>query len=300
MMLASSYELKPDLTQIPFTLVKDLLIVEATINGETGNFIFDTGAAGLTLNWNHFKEESWKPEGKFIIDISGVNRHPHEMNVQEFQLGHLTRHRFNVPVIDHSVLEEGLDLPLFGLIGYDILEAFEIVFDYYDSVIYLVKLDKKGHALVDLSQTIPDYTFEISIENFLPILHSNLEDNPLRLALDSGAALNLIDTRFEKYLGAKAVQTRYAQIGGAFSAVKEVKICTYPSIIIDGQLAVKWWRAAFNDLSHLRKKQLHIDGIIGVKFFQFGKVALNYKRKMLRVWTDDQALSGKYFNASGR
>ena len=66
--LASSYELKPDLTQIPFTLVKDLLIVEATINGETGNFIFDTGAAGLTLNWNHFKKESWKPEGKFIID----------------------------------------------------------------------------------------------------------------------------------------------------------------------------------------------------------------------------------------
>ena len=119
-----------------------------------------------------------------------------------------------------------------------------------------------------MTQTPPDYTFEIRMENFLPVLQTQLEGKTLDLALDSGAAVNIVDQQFKEHLMSKAAQVRSMQLGGAFSEVKTVEVCTYTHIVLDKQLAVKWWRAAFNDLSHLVRENIKIGGIIGVGFFQ--------------------------------
>ena len=44
----------PPATTVPFTLAENLIVVEAEINGVVGNYLVDSGAQSIVLNWPRF------------------------------------------------------------------------------------------------------------------------------------------------------------------------------------------------------------------------------------------------------
>ena len=48
-------QLSPNTFRVPFKNAGRLIIVQAMVDGQKGNFIFDTGAPDLILNSNHFE-----------------------------------------------------------------------------------------------------------------------------------------------------------------------------------------------------------------------------------------------------
>ena len=295
-LLSNTYELKRNISEIPFKIVNDLILVEARINKQKGHFLFDTGAADLTLNLSHFKGKSWPAQQHQIADINGLHPNPYKTKVNCFALGDLERHQFNVPVIDLSIFEKEIGLPLLGLIGYEVFKEVEIVFDYNQRKLHLIQLDAFGQAVIELNYLDPDYYFDINVKNSLPIINGELEGKTLRLAFDSGSAVNIIDSRFKRQLLEDAAQIRNIRLGGAFSESQEMPIGTFTHIVFEDQLAVKWWRAAFHSLNHLTQVDIYINGILGVNFLRYGVIALNYKQKTMRLWNSEDMFKDRFFS----
>ena len=116
-LLANAYQLQAESTQLPFKVVQELILVDASVNGQEGKFLFDTGAADLTLNISHFATNSRPSKNHYIADINGFNHNPRLLDVQHFVLGMVERKNFTVPVINLSVLERELGESILGVIS---------------------------------------------------------------------------------------------------------------------------------------------------------------------------------------
>ena len=42
--------------------------------------------------------------------------------------------------------------------------------------------------------------------------------------------------------------------------------------------------------------EIYIDGIMGINFFEIGRVGINYRQKRIRVWPNDNARHWRYVN----
>ncbi|MEW6996140.1 aspartyl protease family protein [Colwelliaceae bacterium BS250] len=187
---------KGNTTQVPFTLVSELLIVPVSINGsEPLNFVFDTGASATVIlesNNTHFL--TLKSDSQ--LDISGAGESFESIanivpNI-DVTLG-------DIELIDQSIIHLPISsVPFFkdrdsvffdGIIGYDFLKRFAIKIDYDKAIITLS--EQTNFAKVETEQDMSWHRLPISIEDNMSYVAVNAQLDskqvtPLKLLIDTG------------------------------------------------------------------------------------------------------------------
>ncbi len=285
------YQMDGTVEELSFRIISKIIVVEAAIDGRSGYFILDTGVRRLTLNARLFQGDR-EATGLYLADLNGVARPAEEVPVRSFRWGGLFRDNFSAHVIELKTQERLLGCPLLGLIGQEVFRDVELEIDYDARRLRLFRLDVLGRRLQPAPP--PDHLLPFTLEHHIPTLSVHFgRGERVRLGIDSGASINVMDHAWKRKLEPFALDRRTLLFNAALSA-REAEFFTLDQMRIAGELALIHCRMAFCSMDYLRRYQVWVDGLLGVDLFRLGRVALNYRRQELAIWVNDNIFSMKY------
>ncbi|MEM1325348.1 MAG: pepsin/retropepsin-like aspartic protease family protein [Bacteroidota bacterium] len=252
-----------------FELINNMIVVEAEIEGEDGYFIIDTGSPHLMLNARHFEGErsAWQATG-----VSGRVDLDNKL-LAKFQWGCVTEKHFNAYVADLNYLEQAIDRPLFGLIGYEILKQKELLIDYEKAQIeqhHIKKSDLHRYAA-------PNSSINFRLRSHQPILEIELEDErSVQVILDTASEDNILQN--------DADNNQYTIkdmkfLVGANQQQSLAKVVTIPSLSLTN-MELENQECLLTNLQHTS-----VQGIIGAPILQeLKRFSINYRKKQIYIW----------------
>ncbi|MCB0444795.1 MAG: hypothetical protein R2812_11100 [Gelidibacter sp.] len=276
--------LNKNTARIPFKVIDQLIVVEAELLGQKGNFIIDTGSETLILNKVHFETPfQYYKKAKETSGVINIVDNPLERRLDEFVLQNLKIENKNADVIDLSHIEKTKKMNLLGIIGYNILKDYEVFIDLYLNQITLSKVDKFGNTLdkkVYLETIVDSVSFKLKKHTI--VLNAFIDNQKVRLGLDSGAEFNQINKNSNKTVLKNFYPNKRLVLSGA--SHKKIEV-----------LAGKLYRVKLNDkqffapmntvLTNLNKMNeafgTSLDGVLGYEFFKQKRTIINYQKQRL-------------------
>ncbi len=265
-----------EFSEIPFQFAGGMVIVKASVNGEMGNFILDTGAPGIVLNAQNEDIQSATNASSV-----GGGMLVGEVVVQNFQLGFIKLDKAQGHMLDVHHLEAACGMDLMGLIGFDVLRNYELLFDFPNSKISAFKSgtgkDFLGHA--------PKLTFSFTLCGHVPVIVAKVGNKRVFLGLDSGAEVNLLDAKyFDKITSSHLSNIQTELLTGLDKMTNTVVAADVSSTRIKNETLPEM-RFVFADLSHLQHQfNIPLDGLLGIPFFKERVISIDYKQKEISIW----------------
>jgi len=262
-----SYAAKADVL-IPFELVNGLIVIEAEVDGESGNFIVDSGANGVLLN--HTTGASDVSYQSLTTTLEGSERKIESLRVGEFELGQLLG--FST---DLRQIEAFLEKPLHGILGYSVFTPNSLIFDFAAS-----KLHISENILTDIDHeglsSMPFYVFDD-----LPMVDLRIDGQTYSFVLDTGASSHFIDKALRETLASSFVPT------GVQKSI--ITTCGSKQISNEYETANFWVGTSSFDLRAFEKdfqvisKELgkDISGLLSISKLSDSKVLMDLRSKNL-------------------
>jgi len=288
-------DFKPTIQEfvLPFHLVSRLIIVEAKIDSQSGYFILDTGAPDLLMNRQYFKR---KGKNLPFIEMNGQSVMSTQVTIN-FQLGKTKAKNRTVSALDLSALEQTTKLPIMGIIGFQQLKKYELLFDYEKKTICFFRLNRKGERLSSsfYPQLSPIIKIPFRWKGHLPVIPIKQGITELYFGIDSGAGINLIDRKKEHFLTENEPNVRLVKL----LSLGKKSINTQRKVIENGTIGFYALLPMKTLACHLRAINNHlagkkIDGIIGYEFLSQQKVAINFKLKRVSLWSKSNGIQQVY------
>ena len=76
--------------------------------------------------------------------------------------------------------------------------------------------------------------------------------------------------------------------------LEEVSFEVNKKFIIAHQVSLIHCKVAFSSMEHLHNSGVEVDGLLSVDLFRLGRVTLNYQRKEIRIWVNENIFAMKY------
>jgi len=273
---AKETHLSANNTLIPFTILEGMMVVEARVNQQKGNFIIDTGAPTLVLN--EIPTTTSNMAGKGISEGLMTD----EVVVQEFNWSGIQKKNIDAFKVDISHLEAVSGKAIAGIIGYEILKEVELLVDYQARTVQLRPLKKKGPSLKKPIAIIP-----FTMQAHLPVIKVKIGKKKLKLALDTASESNILDQKVWAKIDPTLLSNpQVGEIQGVDQQIKTVQVATVQQTNVKN-LPFSTMDYLFTDLSHLKSSNLYIDGLLGYPFFKQGKMSINYQEQKVYIWEMD-------------
>jgi len=183
---------------IPFTLVGQLIMVEAKVDTVIGFFMLDTGSEKLVLNKEYFEAGD---NGRAIAAIgnTGLVNAVIEKRVDSLQIDQLVLKEIQAHLVDLHHIELKKNVRLIGILGHDVYKDFEVFIDFQSKVIVLTRVNRKGIRIDTLAPfEVPYDSMDFELRHHLIIVDNKVNAVRLKMILDSGAELNLIDRQVNR------------------------------------------------------------------------------------------------------
>jgi hypothetical protein len=271
---------------IPFTRVGNLILIPAKADTTQGFFVLDSGTPGLVLNITYFRNypasnpaESGGVTGTSIMAV--------QTTVDSLVFGPLRYFHLTADLVNLGHIENNKGVKIFGLLGMQLFEHFEMIIDYGRSVIYLHLIGRKEAATYRSSQladTAAYSTVPIALEEDKIIVYAMLGGRKLKFIVDSGAETNVLDSRLPNKVFDNVTITRRVRLNGSgsekvealYGEVKAVRvgdrdILSLPFLITNLQSMCD----AYNNC---------IDGMLGFDFLSLHKVGFNFVNRKMYIW----------------
>lgn len=271
-------------TRIPFKLIDHLMVVEAELLNQKGNFIIDTGSENLILNQVHFSnfyESQRKNEASSGV-LQAIDN-PYEKRIKEFALNTFKLKNKTSDVINLSHIETSKKIKLLGIIGYSILKDYEVFIDLYLNQITLTKVDKFGNKLnnkVYLEKVID--SLDITLKNHTIIVNGTVNYQPIRFALDTGAEFNQINNSVNKKALRYFIPKRRLSLSGAGNRTIKVMAGNLHRVKLSKTI---YFGPMLTVLTNLEKMNdafgTQVDGVLGYEFFAQKRTIINYQKEKL-------------------
>ncbi|MEY8847675.1 hypothetical protein AB9K26_02610 [Psychroserpens sp. XS_ASV72] len=271
-------------TRIPFKLVDHLIVIEANLLDQTGNFIIDTGSETLILNKSHFKgRQSFHDQHEQTSGVLNIIDNPLERRLQEFIIKDLVIEDTFSDVIDLSHIEKSKKIHLLGIIGHDILKDYEIFVDMHLNQITLSKVDSKGHRLDKtkyLERIIDSVDFKLKKHTI--ILEAMVNGKKLKFGLDTAAEFNQLNKRANKTVFEQFFPKRRLQLLDASGNQLEVLAGKLYRVKLTDSIYFGPMHTILTDLSQMNTVfGTNLDGIFGYEFLKQQRTIINYKKEKL-------------------
>ncbi|MEH6537289.1 MAG: hypothetical protein V7719_12905 [Psychroserpens sp.] len=271
-------------TRIPFRLIDNLIVIEAELLDQKGNFIIDTGSETLILNKVHFKTRT--PHNRKSRVTSGVNAvidNPLEKRLREFIIKDLILENKKSDVINLSHIETSKKIHLLGIIGYNILKDYEVFIDMYLNQITLSRVDSKGKRLDQRGylEKIID-TVDFKLKNHTIVLETYINDQKLKFGLDTAAEYNQLNKRTSKKILKNFFPSKRLMLVGASGKKIEVLAGKLYRVKLSDKIYFAPMNTILTNLNQMNEAfGTSLDGVLGYEFFRQQRTIINYKKEKL-------------------
>ncbi|WP_299117186.1 pepsin/retropepsin-like aspartic protease family protein [uncultured Winogradskyella sp.] len=271
-------------TRIPFKVIDHLIVVEAQLLNQEGNFIIDTGSKTLILNSQHFKTHYGSIKSQEEINgVNGTIETVNEKYISALSIKALQLNKLNADVIDLSHFEKVKKINLLGIIGYSILKDFEVFIDMHLNQITLTKTDKHGERL---SKKVYAEKFQDSIDFKLKkhtiVLTGFVGGHEVKFGLDTGAEYNQINKKLNKKVLDYFYSNQTLKLTGASGKSKRVIAGNLYRFKLNDNIYFGPMKTVLTNLRHMYGVfGTNLDGILGYEFFRQKRTIINYKKRKL-------------------
>jgi hypothetical protein len=274
--------LSPNLLRIPFEFSGNLITVSARADSVTGNFFFDTGASALILNGRLFKpglrSQSLSGGVSGAVEILGATK------IDTFLLDNLLIVNAKADVVDLRHLERSKQRVVCGIIGYQIFEGYEVLFDYAEQTLLLVRLDANGERLEKIPtwEYLPTDSSDIRVRGHVALIPISFDGSKKWFGFDSGAEQNMLDNGTgARFLKKHFTVTRRINLKGVDKENMEV----FAGVLSNARMDSLEFAPMSTLLTNMDQLNLvygtNQDGIIGHPFIVQRILSINYRKKRL-------------------
>jgi len=277
------FNLNADSVIIPMKRAGRLFLIEAKVDGETGNLVFDTGANGLVLNSTYFRSHV-KTGGSSSNGITGSVGTIEQISIGQIEFSDLTYKNLRADLANLGHIENRRGVKILGLIGFGMIRNLEIVIDPINGELKLFRIDKTGKRLnTKTSGFIPDYSQKIEGNSNILFLKATIGGKLLNFCFDTGAETNAISSDANKKIMSTITITRRATLKGAGAAGAEVLFGRMNDFTI-GNRQLPNMETIITNLDALSEAYgTHIDGMLGSSFINHGIVSVNFVNKQFGI-----------------
>jgi len=259
---------------VPFSIIEGMILVEASMNQQKGNYIIDTGAPTLVINE--------KPTSNKVSAGRGISESlvTAEVTVKDFNWSGIHKTNINAFKVDISHLEKVSGKVIQGIIGQDILKEVELLVDYQTQTLQLIPIQYAKRKSQQPLAIIP-----FTMQAHLPVIKVKIGKKKLSLALDTASESNILNTKILKKLDNNQLSNNQeGEIHGLDQKIKKVQVATVKKTSVK-DLALDNMPYLFTDLSHLKSESnIYIDGLLGYPFFKQRKMSINYNEQKIYIW----------------
>ncbi|GAA3606187.1 retropepsin-like aspartic protease [Flavivirga amylovorans] len=271
-------------TRIPFKLIDHLIVVEAELLNNKGNFIIDTGSETMILNRVHFP--NFYNHQRKNEETSGILQsidNSFERKVKEFSLESLKLHDKDSDVIDMSHIEKSKKIKLLGVIGYSILKDYEVFIDLYLNQITLTKVDRFGNTLnndVYLEKIVDSLSF--TLKNHTIVVNGTVNNQKVKFGIDSAAEFNQINRKVHKKALKYFIPKRRLSLSGVGKKKIEVLAGKLHRVKLSETVYFGPMLTVLTNLNKINSAfGTQLDGILGYEFFAQKRTIINYQKETL-------------------
>ena len=263
----------PHVLRVPFELVNNLPVVQATVNGRTGNFILDTGAETTLLNQRYFAGVPVAaPVG---AGVTGAFNKTATYQVGRFAWQDLILQ--DVPLTATDLTHLGA-APLLGLLGADLLTHYAVTLDYATRTATL--------RVADEPQPLPppQLTLPFTRRGHLSIVAVAIAGQSYDLAIDTGASINMLAENLLPNLKGELSNPFTTSLGGAAAQERPVTGGTLKLATLAHQLPLRDMATVFTTIGPLARSQpTPVVGILGYEFLRQYQVTINYPKGVIEL-----------------
>lgn len=264
---------------LPIKRVGNLIIIEATVDGIRGNFIFDTGAPYLVLNQTYFRDYE-EVADVAATDVNG-NLVPQKVT-RVSKLKMLGMHYENVEadVSDLSVIENRRGIKILGLLGVNLFMRLEIEMDIRNEQLILYRVDREGRRVDRAYEPqIGEFRIPFDLSNNAILINGEVNHTDLRFCMDSGAEVLMLNNDLPAAVYEQVRIVRRSTLLGAGSRA-EVLVGALRGVSFGPTL--ENCQVIIADLAEIgRAYGAKVDGFIGYDLLKEGRLCINFKTKEL-------------------
>lgn len=272
---------------VPLKRVENLLLVEATVDSITGNFILDTGAPYLVLNKTYFRKGKSK-DGVVSGGVTGgMNTEVMHTVVNRLSIQNLYYKSVAADMVSLGHIEDSKGVKILGLLGASLFHDLEMEIDVNKSVLYLYKLNKSGERIS--TNTSPeganhDLQIPFEIVNNIIFINTSIGGSKLRYCLDTGAEINVLGNEAPKKVLQHFKLSSRNSLTGTTNQRVEVFGGELDELTIGGH-AFEHTQTILTGLAGLQMVyNTNLDGILGFNFLAEGRVIINFRKKQLTMY----------------
>ncbi len=256
---------------IPFRQVGNLILVEATIDEQTGYFILDTGAPYLVLNATYFRHYP-QADVYAALGVGNQTTDIFRTTVDSLTLRSLGYRNVEADVADLSHLENNRGVQILGLLGCNLFKQFVLGIDFESKNLTIRTTESfEKFDSPDQYNSIP---FEL--RNNTIAMKGQVNEESVNLVFDTGAEINVLDNDlpdaiYEQFL----IQTR-SKLSGTVGSDIDV----FSGLVLSTQIGgfdFFQMRTIMTNLSGIGKVYGYaVDGILGYEFMKKAPMFVNF------------------------
>ena len=271
-----------DLLVIPLKNAGRLFMIEAEIDNEKGNLIFDTGAGEIVLNTTYFRKYLSKkvPESRGITGSVGKTA---SIRTENMNISGLRFSGVEANLSDLSHIENRRGVKVLGLIGFGLLRNYEVVIDAVNNELLLYRINSKGERASGSNPFKSDHTQKFIEINNIVFVSGQVDGKVLRFCLDTGAETNVIDRYSPKTVLETFTIERSTGLSGASSARAEVLVGTMNDFRL-GNNQFRNMKTIITSLNTMSEGYgIEMDGMLGYDFFVSGTICINFIKRQFDI-----------------
>lgn len=273
---------------IPFNRVGNLMVIQATVDSVTGNFILDTGAPGLVLNVTYFRDHPVTVKhDENETSINGNGGLKQQTAVTELTFGALNFHRLDADLTALGNIENAKGIKVLGLLGLNLFEQCEVIIDFEASQILLHRIGKKEAGTYQhncLADTTQYRTFPIEFSNHRMTTTTEVAGKKLKLVIDCAAEANILDSRLPEKIfnlititgrvkltapGDRKAEALYGNLSLMKMGSRQVE--NLPVVIVNLEYT------CFSD-------DMCVNGVLGFDFLSKQRIGFNFVKRKMYIW----------------
>ena len=266
---------------IPFTLAGQLIMVQARVDTVEGYFMLDTGSEKLVLNQEYFDaDESARRVAS--VGNTGMVSDVVEKRVDSLHISQLVLHDLYAHLVNLHHIELKKNIVLIGILGQEVYQDFEVFIDFQNRVIVLSRVDRKGIRLDTVSRYEAPYdSMDFELKRHLIIVETRINEVRVRMILDSGAELNLIDRGVNRKVLDRFTIIKRVNLLGVGKNEVEVLAGVMNEVYCGNQYSEKM-NTLLTSLDEINQSfGTSVQGVLGYEFFKKRRVLINYERRKL-------------------
>ena len=273
----------PEVVTIPLKRVGRLFMIEARIDNETGNFLFDTGSQQLVLNSIYFRKYM-SADAVTGGGVTGVVGAVSRTRVKHLNVSGILNDDIMADVTDLGHLENRRGVKIFGLFGFAIFKNLEVVIDANHNQLKLYRLERNGKRHSSTDSEFPfDLTQKAELYHDILFLQASIGGKLLDFCFDTGAESNVISNWLPGKVMDKVTIERRSTLNGVGSARADVLYGKLNDFII-GNRQIPGMQVIITSLENMSVSFDHsLDGMLGFDFLEQGIISVNLMTKEVKM-----------------